>query len=243
MIQAKDFEAFLPVLRRIGNQRSAYNIFVDASKPDSIDMLATGINLPADKQILVHKDCAEAMHAIVPTAVVFDDTELLDKLFDFAGQINIVFANVGMLFSAERIKPLALVFNELHVNHNMNIRTALFNMVHNDNVQTAYVRALINDTDIVAVKVTKDARYVLQSEGFVQWEDWHTLLVSKSTRQAVQIIWDTREIVGYAVLTEQQFTSVVGVAYADDNSLPMFDRVYLPDNTKFSKFIIDTIIT
>lgn len=243
MIQAKDFEAFLPVLRRIGNQRSAYNIFVDASKPDSIDCLSVGMNLPADKQILVHKDCTEAMHAIAPKAVVFDDAELLDKLFDFDGQINIVFADVSMLFKAEQIKPLALVFNELHVNHNVNIHTALFNMVHNDNVQTAYVRALINDTDIIAVKVTKDARHVLQSEDFVQWEDWHTLLVSKSTRQAVQIIWDTREIVGYAALTEQQFTSVVGVAYADDNSLPMFDRVYLPDNTKFSKFIIDTIIT
>lgn len=243
MIQLQDFEAFLPVLRRIGNQRSAYNIFVDASKPDSIDCLSVGMNLPADKQILVHKDCADAMRAIAPKAVVFDDAELLDKLFDFDGQINIVFADVSMLFKAEQIKPLALVFNELHVNHNVNIHTALFNMVHNDNVQTAYVRALINDTDIVAVKVTKDARYVLQSEGFVQWEDWHTLLVSKSTRQAVQIIWDTREIVGYAVLTEQQFTSVVGVAYADDNSLPMFDRVYMPDNTKFTKFIIDTIIT
>lgn len=243
MIQAKDFEAFLPVLRRIGNQRSAYNIFVDASKPDSIDCLSVGMTLPADKQVLVHKSCSDALQAIVPTAVVFDDAELLDKLFDFAGQINIVFANVGMLFKAEQIKPLALVFNELHIDSSVHLNTPLFNIACNDDVQIAYVRALINDTDIVAVKVTKDVRPVLQSESFVQWEDWHTLLVSKSTRQAVQIIWDTREIVGYAVLTEQQFASVVGVAYADDNSLPMFDRVYMPDNTKFNKFIIDTIIT
>lgn len=242
MIQAKDFDAFIPVLRRIGNQRSAYNIFVDTSKSDSIDFLSAGINLPADKQILVHRDCADTLRAIIPTAVVFDDTELLDKLFDFTGQINIVFADISMLFAAEHIKPLSVVFNELHIDKAINIHTPLFNKVRDSEDKSAYVRALINDTDIVAVKVTKTAKPMMQTGGFAPWEDWHTLLVSKSTLQAVQIIWDTREIVGYAQLTEHQFTSVVGVAYADDNSLPLFDRVMLPDNTQFSKFIIDTII-
>jgi hypothetical protein len=242
MITAKQFDAFIPILRKLGNNRSAYNIFVDVDDTKQINAKEAGLALPVQKQILILKDTGLTKEQFfADNCEVIELDQLADKTFSWTGPINVVFGKASVLFTDDRITEFAPMFNEVHTK--MSLHTNLFRLVHTYDMTNAYVRALLNDTDIVAFKVSKANRPVMQSESFVKWEDWHTILISKSTKQAVQIIWDTREILGYAVLTDAQFKTVVSDVHADDNSIPLFVRTKMPAETKFSKFIIDTIDT
>jgi hypothetical protein len=135
------------------------------------------------------------------------------------------------------LEPL---FNEIHTDKVLqsNQFTLAKTYVYKDTEMHAYVRRLVDEPQIVAMQF----KQVNDITGFVPWQPWHTMFLHKQTGEAIQVIWDTREIIGYAKLPEETIKHLLSGTNANDNCMLFYKRCEMPDNTAFSDYIIDTII-
>lgn len=222
MLEKDTHRQYCDVLRFLGNKRLPYMILVDPTVEWSREL--AGLNLPACSTV-----CDD-----------FDDMnplECIEQLVQHNYDIIVVVAE-----SPFDNPWLLNLFNEVHISeYRLLPKQFAFCYAYDDNTGiTVYKRALIDDTEIIALQ-GKAAGAIVDKHHFVTWQPWHTMLLDTTEKQALQIVWDTREIVGYGELSDIEFKSVIKQANANDNSLYLYDCCNLPtDFVNFAPFIADS---
>lgn len=223
----KNFDLHAKWLRKLGNTRISYMILAE----HACDLSKACGNIKAIKTMQM------------PTASEPDDIEQqLDAIISTtdAPVILVVVTSINQIPDAIR-----LIFNEIHTalpapQNNIGKNFKQIFSYNNGHDNFVYVRKYIDHPDIIAL-VPKSVIQFLPKEGFIDWQPWHTLFVNKSTGEACQVIWDTREIVGFAELAPNIIEHVLTANNANDNCFMLYDRCDMPQMTSFTNFIIDKI--
>ena len=226
-----NFEPYAKLLQKLGNTRMPYTILVD--KDSKVDCAQSGLRLPVAKTILTTTGYA-SVKAFDNVINVASNDEIVERLFACNDIVCIVIANADIMQT-----ECSVLFNEVHVGHQLTCGGFKLLKQYNDNF--AYVKQLIDDPNIIAISV-KNIVDTVSIDGFEPWQPWHTLLLNKSTNEALQIIWDTRQIVGYAKLPDHVYNAALYAANANDNCTMLYDCIGLQNRCKsFDHIIIDSI--
>jgi hypothetical protein len=239
----RPFSDYLPVLQKLGNSRMSYCIFIDDRI--AINVKEVCLDLPVSKTIVLLTDRYHERQFVFGFNKVIrcNVEDLLDTVVASETLITVVIGDISVIKTMSEdgqvsYEPITHVFNEIHTCDKL--RTNLYGPVIDYDNHTAYVQSLINDPNIVAIFPINIADALYPGNFFDTFKSWHTLLVNKETKEAVQIIWDLREIVGYGYLSEEQFKLAMSCKNANDNSRLLYAK---PNKFPkgFERFIIDYI--
>jgi hypothetical protein len=225
MIQ--NFDLHAKWLRKLGNTRMPYMILAEAN----CDLTQACCNIRAIAIVHMYTandpdDIEQQIDSIVNTTKAPVVLVVVTSIEQVPDAIRLAFSEIHTALPAPANK-IGKNFKEVY----------RYNNGHDNFV---YVRKYIDSPDIIAL-VPKQIQDVLPTEGFQEWQPWHTLIINKSNGEACQVIWDTREIVGYAKLTSEVIEHVLTANNANDNCFLLFDRVGLPQMSTFNNFIIEQI--
>lgn len=234
----------MSVARQLGNNRMPYCIFVDFKSIDLLNRNEIAATMSIDKQVIIMNDIELTADNFIGDTVTTAHAEtLLTAIINCHKTICIVFGKADLLanFETGEVTEFAAIFNEVHL-QGRKFTTKMFNEVKQYGETTAYVRRLIDTPDIIAFKPNKGQFEMLKWQGkHLDYQPWFTILFCKSTNEALQIVWDTREILGYTVLNQQQAEALFACGHANDNCTLLYDLIGLEQPTAFDNFIIDKI--
>lgn len=240
MIQ--DFEPYAEVLRKIGNQRLPYAVFIDVDSDLDAKLLKqkSGIQLAVDKQILLAEDVQMPHVLSLTTKRYFADiNSMLDCILSCKETLCIVFGHYNVLSS-----KAAMIFNEIHSNV-ISAASKAWHLAFEDINYKAFTRRIFDNPEIISLQVdAKFAKELQKLEGVVEFKPWHTILYNKTTHGFVQIIWDTRVIVGSAILQNAEYIdTMLKSKNCNDNSFLLYNSIDdTPVRAGFEPYIIDDII-
>jgi hypothetical protein len=211
-----DYDKFVPVLQKLGNNRTAYCIFVDRDNGNMFELMAkacigmhikhrtvymTDALAPLDDEIIDRQDS------------IFVSKDAFDQLYDIAFAEPILLVVIGHLSELKKQPEHQHLFNEIVTMGDLGgLRFA-------KTQDYVYLREIITDPDLVAFKSVKHWKepLIIEQESLEKWEPWHTLLLHKPSNTVLQIIWDLRLIVGVASISSEMANRILGMPNADDN--------------------------
>lgn len=209
-----DYDKFAPVLQKLGNNRTAYCIFIDRDKGNMYELIHKGcIGMHIKHHTVYMADVLANDDMTDHTESTFIGRDCFDQLYELAFKEPILLVVIGHLSELKKQPEHQHLFNEIVT------MSDLGELRFTKTQEYVYLREIITDPELIAFKSVKQWKepLIIEAEQLEKWEPWHTLLLHKPSNTVLQIIWDLRLIVGVAKVSPEMTGRILSMPNADDN--------------------------